>query len=82
MTEIFVSYLVLNGVSYIYTALYVLNTFKFYSEIQHKLGYIWLSQMPSKREVTHTIKYLNTTSELIGNGFSMYKTGQKDKNKK
>jgi len=81
MTEIFVSYLVVNGISFTYTAMYVFNTIKFYSEIQHKLGYIWMSQMPSKREIKHTYTYLNTTSEVIGNGYSMY-NANKDYKKK
>jgi hypothetical protein len=55
--------------------MYVMNTVLFYSEVQHKLGYIWLSKCPTKREVKHTLKYLNTTSEVIGNSYSLYKTG-------
>jgi len=85
MTELLVSYLVFNGVSYTYTAMYIMNTVIFYSEVQHKLGYIWLTKCPTKREVKHTLKYLNTTSEVIGNSYSIYKTGsiikpEKEKN--
>ena len=75
MSELFVSYLIVNGVSYTYTAMYVMNTLLFYSEVKNKLGYIWLLKPPTKREVKQTLKYVNTTSEVIGNGYSLYKTG-------
>ena len=82
MSEIIISYLVLNGVSYMYTATYIFNTVMFYSEIQNKLSYIWLSQKPSKKNIKHTIKYVNTTSEVIGNSYTIYKTGSLSNKKK
>jgi hypothetical protein len=66
-----------------------MNTLMFYSEVKNKLGYIWLLKPPSKREVKQTMKYVNTISEVIGNGYSLYKTGglmktdeKNEKNKK
>ena len=82
MSEIIISYFLLNGVNYMYTATYIFNTVLFYSEVQNKLSYIWLSQKPSKRNMKHTIQYVNTTSEVIGNSYSLYKTGSLSKNNK
>lgn len=72
MSEIFVSYLVLNGVHYTYTAMYVMNTLLFYSEVHHKLSFIWLNKRPNRKQLKHLLNYTNTTSELIGNGYGVY----------
>ena len=77
MSEIFVSYLVLNGVHYTYTAMYVMNTLLFYSEIQHKLSFIWLNKRPNRKQINHLLNYTNTTSELIGNGYGVYVASNK-----
>ena len=81
MSEIKISYLVLNGVSYMYTSTYIFNTILFYSEIQNKLSFIWLSQKPIKKNIKHTIKYVNTTSEVIGISYTTFKTGVLSKKK-
>jgi hypothetical protein len=63
------------------TAMYVLNTIMFYSEVHHKLAYVWLTKAPSRKEVKHTIKYINTTSEMIGNTYGMYCAANRKENK-
>ena len=82
MSEIFVSYLIINGISYTYTAMYIFNTLLFYSEINHKLSYIFVRTAPSKREIKHTLNYLNTSAEIIGTSYSVYNSKNIAGNKK
>ena len=80
MSELIVSYIVLNGISFTYTAVYIMNTIKFYAEIQNKLGYLWMNKAPTKSEVKLTLQYLNNSSEIIGNCYNVVNTN-KDYNK-
>jgi hypothetical protein len=77
MSEIIIPFIVLNGITYTYTAMYVMNIVLFYSEIQTKLGYIWLSKAPTKKEVKTTLNYANKTTEIIGNSYSLLSATQK-----
>ncbi len=93
MAELFISSILVNGVGYLITAINVMNTIRFYTEVQNKVSYIWIRQPPTKKQVIATMTILNQTTEVTGNIFMIYdgvnnkdsknnKTYNKQKNKK
>ena len=83
MAEILVSSIMFQGVSYLITAVNVMNTIRFYSEIQHKVSYIWMRKPPSKKEISATMTILNQTTEASGNLYMAYGSiGNETKNSK
>jgi hypothetical protein len=74
MAEIFVSTILFQGVSYLITAVNVMNTVRFYSEIQHKVSYIWMRKTPTKKEISATMTILNQTTEATGNMYMAYES--------
>jgi hypothetical protein len=55
MAEIIASTIVFQDISYLVTAVNVMNTIRFYSEIQNKVSYIWLRTTPTKKELRYVI---------------------------
>jgi hypothetical protein len=74
MAELFVSTIIFQGVSYLITAVNVMNTVRFYSEIQHKVSYIWMRKPPTKKEMSATMTILNQTTEATGNLYMAYES--------
>jgi hypothetical protein len=72
MAEILVSTILFQGVSYLITAVNVMNTIRFYSEIQNKVSYIWIRKPPNKKQVMATLTILNQSTEATGNLYMAY----------
>lgn len=66
------SYVLFNGVYFMYTLTYIGNTIVFYSELQHKLAYVTHLRPPNKSEVVATVKVSNQTIEVVSSAYAFY----------
>jgi hypothetical protein len=83
MIEVLTSYVLLNGIYFVYTMSYVGNTMLFYWEVQHKLGYIWSRTIPTRQQAMSTVTLVDKSSQLIGNSYSVIQASKKmTKNRK
>lgn len=80
MADLLVSTIIFKGVSYLITAVNVMNTVRFYSEVQHKISFIWMRKPPSKKEISATMTILNHTTEATGNMYMVYESVNNDSN--